>query len=259
MVNCSNQGSIWVFQTPTTNFKLPARIVDSRPFLVPRADAEPLNSSTNQTVASLMICLVPKAASTSIKRWLWQTLEMRGIPICSTWRTTIHNIPVLSLPMRPTNAFMVVRHPALRLASAWFEIERKNFWFRLPGLSATRRVNFSFEHTLRRMITTHPGELNEHLRPMIYMCGLVGGRGYNVLKLEELDTWGGKLALLVGAPDPLTEKLLVHASTSAVARLYSTPEIVRLVDIFTAADRNFFKYEPYEVGYELCEMYGGCP
>tara|TARA_B110000858_G_scaffold121172_2_gene138290 strand:+ start:515 stop:1054 length:540 start_codon:yes stop_codon:yes gene_type:complete len=178
---------------------------------------------------------------------MWQTLEMRGIPICNGWRTTIHSIPALPLLMRPTQAFMVVRNPALRLASAWLEIERKNFWYRLPGFNATRLVNVTFEHTLRRMITTRHIELNEHVRPMIYMCGLVGGVEYSVLKLEELDTWGSQLALMVGARVPLTKKSFIHASTSEVARLYSTPEIVRLVHIFTAADCNFFKYEPYKV------------
>ena len=97
------------------------------------------------------------------------------------------------------------------------------------------------------MITTRHIELNEHVRPMIYMCGLVGGVEYSVLKLEELDTWGSQLALMVGARVPLTKKSFIHASTSEVARLYSTPEIVRLVHIFTAADCNFFKYEPYKV------------
>ena len=78
-------------------------MVDARPFVLP----------TVQANVSVTLCLVPKAASTSIKLWLFGTLRARGYAFAPDLWECVHSQPALRGLPEPTASLMVVRHPAV--------------------------------------------------------------------------------------------------------------------------------------------------
>ena len=166
----------------TLDASLPDLMVDARPFVLPTVLAN----------VSVTLCLVPKAASTSIKRWLFGTLRARGHAFAPDMWECAHSQPALRGLPEPTASLMVVRHPAMRLASAWLEIRARNFAWRLPPHVAP---NASFAETVHALVRTPPMQINPHLRPLLYTCGILSGRRYRVLRYEE---WPRLAATLAG-------------------------------------------------------------
>ena len=220
----------------TLDASLPDLMVDSRPFVLPTVLAN----------VSVTLCLVPKAASTSIKRWLFGTLRARGYAFAPDSWECAHPQPALRGLPEPTASLMVVRHPAMRLASAWLEIRARNFAWRLPPHVAP---NASFAETVHALVRTPPMQINPHLRPLLYTCGILSGRRYRVLRYEE---WPRLAATLAGhfAPSPAAPPLAFRGSTTThehASRLY-TPALAQRVSTWAAADVRLFGYLPWRPG-----------
>ena len=223
----------------TTQFELPTRLVDGRPFLVPVP--QPLEGAN----ASVSLCLTAKAASTSIKLHVLQDLAARGVPLESDWRACPHGHPAFrGLDPAPVTSLMVVRHPSLRLASAYDEIRRRGFWHRLSGVVPP---NASFAKLVDALERTPPRRLNAHLRPMWLTCGLFGGRRYaHVLKYERWSELAKALRTHVAPSQPPLEFRAAGALARANA-LY-TPKLAKRVNAWARTDLALFGYAPWLPG-----------
>ena len=226
----------------TTLYEAPSRIVDGRPFSVPAPPARRDDAATN---ASVLLCLTPKAASTAIKRLVLAELAARGVPLQRDWRECPHGHPSFrGLPSPPVTSLMVVRHPLLRLASAYEEIRMRGFWHRLAGVVAP---NATFAQLVSALARVSPRRLNAHLRPLWLTCGLVGGRRYeHVLRFEDWPTLARAVQRFVAPSQPLLE----YRETGALARanaLY-TRDLASRVNSWARLDLNLFGYVPWWPG-----------
>ena len=220
----------------TTRFEAPDRLVDGRPFLVPAP-------SDDAPGASVALCLTPKAASTTIKRHVLQSLAERGVPLQADWKRCPHGQPAFrGLNATPVTSLMVVRHPLARLASAYDEVVRRGFWHRLPQVVP----NATFAQVVYALSRAPPRQINAHFRPLWLTCGLVGGRRYaQTLKYEQWDALAEVLRRDVAPGLPrLAFSRDPRASDTRSRALYATPELVSLSNQWARTDLRLFGYAP---------------
>ena len=193
---------------------------------------------------SIGLCLLPKAASSRIKRYLFHALASRGIAIGSDYHECPHRQRLPPVLTAPTVAFLIVRHPLMRLASAWREIIRRGFWHRLPARAAAPNVSFAV--ALRAIMGTPPMALNLHLRPLFHMCGLLGGRRYQLLHYED---WNDTTRTLQAHFAPALPPLQYRASgTLARAHHLYTRDLARAANEWAEADLYLGQYAPWLPG-----------
>ena len=136
--------------------------------------------------ASVGLCVLPKVASSRIKRFVWTALKRRGFVVGPDADRCPHRQPLIGNLAPPSATYLILRHPLMRVVSAWREIQRRAFWHRLPR--AVARPNTTFGAALRAIMATRdPAALNLHLRPIIFNCGILNGRRYRILRYEQWD------------------------------------------------------------------------
>ena len=215
----------------TTAFSSPPIWVDGRYAALP--------SVRGAQNASVGLCLLPKAASSRVKRYVWASLERRGFSIGLDYEDCPHRQPLIAGLAWPSKAFLIVRHPLLRLASAWREIQRRSFWHRLPR--AVARPNTTFGAALRAIMATRdPSVLNLHLRPALFQCGILAGRRYRILHYED---WEGLTSVLAAHFAPTLPRLQYRASGTLERAhgLYSR-DLARAVNRWAEPDLTLASY-----------------
>lgn len=195
--------------------------------------------------ASVGLCLLPKAASSRLKMYVFAALEMRGYPVGPDWNACPHRQRLPPVVAPPATAYLIVRHPLMRLASAWREITRRGFWHRLPRAVA-RRPNVTFELALRAIMATPPMALDLHLRPLLHMCGILGGRRYTILHYEN---WNATTRTLQAHFAPTLPPLRYRASGTLprAHHLYSR-SLAREANRFFEGDLVVGQYEKWMPG-----------
>lgn len=195
--------------------------------------------------ASIGLCLLPKAASSRVKRYVFAALERRGVVVGPDWRECPHKqwLPPAIAPS--ATAYLIARHPLMRLASAWREITRRGFWHRLPP-SVARRPNVTFAVALRAIMATPPMALDLHLRPLLHMCGILGGRRYTILHFEN---WNATTRTLQTHFAPHLPPIRYRAShTLAHAHHLYTRALAGLANRWAEADLLLGGYAPWLPG-----------
>lgn len=226
----------------TLAFKAPDYIVDGRFFALPTVK----RGSGGVSNTSLGICLTPKAGSSALMLYLFGTLVRRGVRIGPSWRTCPHSQPALhDLLLPPTKSYMVVRHPSMRIMSAFHEVVVRKLWLRLPQVVP----NATFSQAVRAITETHPMAMNPHFRSLLYMCGIVGGRRYETLHFED---WG-RLAQAFAShfapsqpPLPFRESGTLERANRAYTR-----ELAIRVNRWSTPDLTLFHYAPWMPGEEV--------
>ena len=216
---------------------------ESLPFFVDGRFAA-LPSAPSGRKRSIGLCLLPKAASSRIKRYLFHAFESRGIAVGPDYDDCPHRqrLPLVLAP--PTTAYLLVRHPLHRLASAWREIIRRGFWHRLPARVAAPNVSFAV--ALRAIMGAPPMALNLHVRPLFHMCGLLGGRRYQLLHYED---WNDTTRTLQAHFAPTLPPLQFRASgTLARAHHLYTRDLARSANDWGEADLFLGQYAPWLPG-----------
>lgn len=213
-------------------------MIDGRIFLLPSASQTKTNTSNSNK--STGICLTAKGGSTTLKRYLLGVLERRGVQLLKDWSACPHGHPAFRGLAPPTKSYMVVRHPAHRLVSAYHEVQTRGFWWRLPrGLEP----NASFSSAVSALVQTSPRAINHHFRPLYMQCGLLSGRSYEILRYEQWDHLARTLAdHFAPSQPPLAFR---EGSTRALADQMYTMELARLVNRWSKKDLTFFNYLPW--------------
>ena len=194
------------------------------------------------------VCVLPKAASSQIKRHVFAALEMRGVAVGPDAQTCPHRQPVPPIAAPPSAAYLIVRHPLLRLASAWREIARRHLWHRLPR--AVARPNATFEVALRAIMTTRdPMHIDIHFRPVLHMCGILGGRRYKLLRFEEWNATARTLQALL-APELPPIPYRASGTVERAHHLYSR-ETARAANRWAEADLALTGYLPWLPGEDV--------
>lgn len=219
----------------TTSGLVPTHYVDARFTVWP---------TTKHENVSVGLCLLPKAGSSTLKRALFAALVRQGIrAVRPDFDLCPHRQPAIANLVAPARAFIIVRHPSMRLASAYREIARRGLWHRLP----TQRPNTSFAALVRALVTTPPMQLDLHLRPVLYTCGLVSGQTYTVLRYEN---WTGLVATL--KRDFALRDLGYRASgTEERAHLLYSRALAQQVNTWSRLDRQLLGYDPWLPGQSI--------
>jgi hypothetical protein len=236
---CAHSRQWTVALDDTTRYDAPSIWVDGR------YAALPVRAGQN---ASVGLCLLPKAASSRLKRYVFATLKRRGFPIGPDYNECPHRQPLVAGLAPPIRAYAVVRHPLMKLASAWREVVRRGLWHRLPRRVAT--PNATFEVALRAIMTTRdPMQINIHFRPLLHMCGLLGGRRYQLLRFEE---WDATMRTLQALFAPELPPIPYRASGTAerAHHLYSR-ETARATNRWAEADLALAGYFPWLPGEDV--------
>ena len=190
------------------------------------------------------LCLLPKAASSRVKRYVFAALERRGVAVGPDWRECPHRQPLIGGLVAPSTAYMLIRHPLLRLASAFRELTRRGLWHRLPRRVAT--PNVTFEVALRAVMATPPMALNLHLRPLLHTCGILNGRSYTILHYED---WAGLTSVLAAHFAPALPPLQYRASgTLARAHGLYSQDLATRANAWAEGDLVVGQYAPWYPG-----------
>ena len=239
MTRCAHSAAWQPHWDDTTRYEALPYFVDGRFAALPAAQPR------GRSPAAVGICVLPKAASSRIKRHLFHALASRGIAIGADWNECPHRQRLPPVLTAPTVAFLiVVRHPLMRLASAWREIIRRGFWHRLPPRVAT--PNATFAVALRAIMATPPMALNLHLRPLLHMCGLLGGRRYSILWYEDWNETARTLQAHLAPDQPPLQYRASHTLAHA-HHLYSR-DLARAANAWAEADLALGQYAPWLPG-----------
>ncbi len=198
--------------------------------------------------ASVALCLLPKAASSRIKRFVFAALARRGLSTGPDWNECPHRQRLPPVIAPPTTAYLIVRHPLMRLASSWREIVRRGFGHRLPRAVA-RQSNVTFERALRAIMATPAMQLDIHLRPLLHMCGILSGRRYTILHFED---WNATTRTLQAHFAPTLPPLRFRASgTLARAHHLYSRALARAANAWAQADLLVGRYAPWLPGEDV--------
>jgi len=219
----------------TTSATPPTHYVDARFTIWP-------SRRTNHTLG---LCLLPKAGSTTLKRALFAALARRGLPVRGDYLECPHRQPVVVPNLAaPARAYLIARHPSMRLASAYREIARRGLWWRLPN----GRPNTTFAQAVEAIVATpDPMRLDLHLRPALYTCGILQHRTYTVLRYED---WEGLVATL--KHDFALRDIQYRASGTEerAHRMYSLT-LAERVNRWSEPDRLLLGYDPWLPGQSI--------
>lgn len=245
MAHCTHSAAWRPHWDETTRHEALHFFADGRFAALPSVPPVPsVHNGSRNSSTSVGLCLLPKAASSRIKRYVFAALDRRGVAVGANWNECPHRQRLPPVLTAPTTAYLVVRHPLMRLASAWREIARRGFWHRLPH--AARRPNATFALALRAIIATPPMVLNLHLRPLMHMCGLLGGRRYTLLYYEDWNTTVRTLQAHFAPDQPRLEYRASHTLAHA-HHLYSR-DLARAANAWAEADLGLGQYAPWQPG-----------
>jgi len=194
--------------------------------------------------ASVGLCLLPKAASSRVKRYVWASLERRGVAVGPDWRECPHRQPLPPVVAPPSTAYVVVRHPLIRLASALREVARRGLWHRLPPPLGVPNVSFAV--AVRALMETSPMGTNIHFRSLLHACGLLSGRRYTLLYYED---WNTTTRVLAAHFAPALPPLRYRASgTLARAHGLYSRDLARATNHWAEPDLILASYAPWMPG-----------
>ena len=221
----------------TTAYTAPPIWVDGRFAALPS-----VRGGQNDSVG---LCLLPKAASSRVKKYVFAALKSQGVAVGPDWRDCPHRQPLPPVAAPPSTGYLIFRHPLLRLASAWREITRRRLWHRLPHRVAT--PNATFAVALRAIMATRDWmTINIHLRPALFQCGLLHGRRYRILHYED---WEGLTSVLAAHFAPTLPRLQYRASgTLARAHGLYSKDLATKANKFFEGDLLIGQYEPWYAG-----------
>ena len=194
--------------------------------------------------ASVGLCVLPKAASSRVKRYVFAALKTQGIAVGPDWRDCPHRQPLPPVTAPPSTAYVLVRHPLLRIASAWREVVRRGLWHRLPPPLGVPNVSFTI--AVRALVQTPPMAINIHFRPLLHMCGLLHARRYKLLYYED---WNTTTSVLAAHFAPTLPRLQYRASGTLERAhgLYSR-DLARAVNRWAEPDLTLASYAPWMPG-----------
>lgn len=218
----------------TTLATVPTHYVDARFTVWP----------TKRPNTSVGLCLLPKAGSSTLKRALFAALVRQRVPVRPDFDVCPHRQPAVANLATPARAYIFVRHPSTRLASAYREVARRGLWHRLP----TQQPNTSFAAAVHSIVRApDPMRLNLHFRPVLHTCGLLEGKTYTVLRYED---WDGLVAVL--KRDFALRDVQYRASgTEQRAHRMYTRALAQTVNEWSQLDRLLLGYDAWLPGQSI--------
>lgn len=236
------------YQAPCTGYSNDTR-KHCKPFYVVTGDESYMREVRLSPVyvpdKKLLYCGIPKCG---VARWRRLMRRMMGVDKWADTRVHTPHVNGLSylsdLPCTKASrfinseavfAFIIVRNPYARVLSAWLDKHQN------PAFNLSQTFTGYIQWINQ---TDHMSTLNEHFMPMVDYCGIKSGVGYDFVgKLEDVGTWGPRLAEAVGVSDLIakdhewnggffpSEKVNVAHHQHAAEKLqeFYTPELMEVV------------------------------
>ena len=189
----------------------------------------------------ITVCLLPKSGSTAIKRAIITGLSDRGYAFDLEQHSGCRSVHCAALPYTlpgsdafdQAPAYMIVRHPVVRLLSGWLDSEQ----------------NITFESLVNAVIQAVPEELNPDYRLQSDQCG-VRLKQYTILKLESIAEWRDVvfrklgIARRIGMLDIIMHHNPRDRPTEQLVGKHYNDALLSKVNAWAQADLQMFGYMP---------------